>query len=169
MRVRLEYAAVWLLLKTLGALPRGAARWLAAGLARFLYALLPKLRRTARINLKLAFPERTESERQEIERRMVRNLGWQAVEFARLGRYSARNIEEFVVLDGNENFLDAQKRGKGVLVLTGHIGAWELSSYAHALYGYPLHYMARPIDNGLVDGLVNRYRCACGNQPIFKN
>lgn len=100
---------------------------------------------------------------------MVRNLGWQAVEFARLGSYTKANIETFLVLDGHENFLEAQKRGKGVLVLTGHIGAWELSSYAHALYGYPLHYMARPIDNALVDALVNRYRCASGNQPIFKN
>lgn len=168
-QVRLEYAAVWLLLKALGALPRRPARWLAAAFARFLYAILPKLRRTARINLELAFPRFTLERRQEIERRMVRNLGRQAVEFARLGCYTKANIDTFVVLDGHENFLEAQKLGKGVLVLTGHIGAWELSSYAHALYGYPLHYIARPIDNALVDALVNRYRCASGNQPIFKN
>ncbi|HEY8715977.1 MAG TPA: lysophospholipid acyltransferase family protein, partial [Candidatus Acidoferrum sp.] len=60
-------------------------------------------------------------------------------------------------------------RGKGVLYLTGHIGAWELSSFAHALYGYPLHYMARPLDNRKLDALVNRYRSLSGNRPIFKN
>jgi len=167
--VWLEYAAVWLLLRTLGALPRRPARWLAAGFARFLYAMLPRLRGTAQVNLLIAFRQWTGKQRQEVERRMVRNLGWQAVEFARLGSYTKANIQEFVLLDGHENFLEAQKRGKGVLVLTAHIGAWELSSYAHALYGYPLHYMARPIDNALVDALVNRYRCASGNQPIFKN
>jgi KDO2-lipid IV(A) lauroyltransferase len=165
----LEYLAVWLLLKTLGALPKRPARWLAAGFARFLYAMLPRLRRTAQVNLQLAFPHGTEEQRQEIEKRMVRNLGWQAVEFARLSSYTQANINKFVALDGHAHFLEAQKRGKGVLVLTGHIGAWELSSYAHALYGYPMHYMARPIDNALVDALVNRYRCVSGNVPIFKN
>src|SRR5262249_61581087 len=109
------------------------------------------------------------AQRQDTIREMTRSLGWMAAEFARLPRYSSENIAEVVVLDGHENFLEGQRRGKGVLFLTAHIGAWELSSYAHALYGYPLHYMARPIDNALVDALVNRYRSACGNQPIFKN
>ena len=49
------------------------------------------------------------------------------------------------------------------------MGAWELSSYAHALYGYPLHYTARPLDNPRLDALVNRYRSLSGNKPIFKN
>jgi len=44
-----------------------------------------------------------------------------------------------------------------------------LSSFAHALYGFPLHYMARPIDNQRIDALVNGYRCLSGNRPIFKN
>jgi len=100
---------------------------------------------------------------------MVRNLGWMAAEFARVPKYSKENIEEIVVLDGNENFLEARNRGKGVLILTGHIGAWELSSFAHALYGYPLHFMARPLDNQRIDALVNNYRCASGNKAIFKN
>jgi len=92
-----------------------------------------------------------------------------AAEFARLPKYSAKNIEDVVVLDGNENFLAGHRQGKGVLYLTGHIGAWELSSFAHAVYGYPLHYMARPLDNRRLDALVNRYRCLSGNRPIFKN
>jgi Kdo2-lipid IVA lauroyltransferase/acyltransferase len=169
MRERLEYAVVWVVLNTLAWLPRRVARGWAAALTRSLYSLLPKLQKTARVNLRLAFPEWTEEHRQQVERRMVRNLGWMAAEFARLPHYTKANIEKYVALDGHESFLDAQKRGKGVLVLTGHIGAWELSSYAHALYGYPLHFMARPIDNARVDGLVNRYRCLSGNQPIFKN
>src|SRR5215471_8124503 len=84
-------------------------------------------------------------------------------------RKTAENIESVVILDGHENFLAGQSRGKGVLYLTGHIGAWELSSFAHALYGFPLHYMARPLDNGLLDALVNKYRGLSGNRPIFKN
>jgi Kdo2-lipid IVA lauroyltransferase/acyltransferase len=134
-----------------------------------LYILLPKLRKTAEFNLRIAFPDATDTQRAAIARGMLRNLGWMAAEFARLPRYTKENIEQYVILDGHENFLEGQRRGKGVLYLTGHIGAWELSSFAHALYGFPLHYMARPLDNARVNALVNEYRCLSGNQPVFKN
>ena len=164
-----EYAAVWSILKGLGVLPRPVARSFATGVARVLYAASPKLRKTAEVNLGIAFPEWNESRRNAVLHGMVRNLGWMAAEMARFPKYSKENIEQIVVLDGNENFLEGQRRGKGVLFLTGHIGAWELSSFAHALYGYPLHYMARPLDNGKLDNLLNDYRCLSGNRPIFKN
>jgi Kdo2-lipid IVA lauroyltransferase/acyltransferase len=169
MREWVEYAAVWAILKMLGALPRGLSRSFAAIVARLLYAMQPKLRRTAEFNLRLAFPEWDAARRNALIRGMARNLGWMAAEFAHFPNYTRENIEEVVILDGHENFLNGQRDGKGVLYLTGHIGAWELSSFAHALYGFPLHYMARPLDNARVDSLVNRYRCLSGNRPIFKN
>jgi len=49
------------------------------------------------------------------------------------------------------------------------MSAWELAPFAHALYGYPLHFLVRPIDNPRVDALINRYRCFSGNRPIEKN
>jgi len=165
----LQYAVAWTFVKLLGILPRPIARFLAAGAARFLLLLIPKLRKIARFNLRLAFPGRKEAERRAILKKMARNLGWMAVEFARFPRYTKENIECVVLLDGHENFLAGQCRGKGVIYLTGHIGAWELSSFAHALYGYPLHYMARPLDNKLLDAMVNIYRGLSGNQPIYKN
>ena len=169
MKEWLEFAAVWLILKMIGALPRGAARGLAAFVTKLLFSLQPRLKKTAEFNLRLAFPDWTDAQRAEVKRKMVRNLGWMAAEFARFPRLKKENIEELVILDGHENFLEGQRRGNGVLYLTGHIGAWELSSFAHALYGYPLHYMARPLDNKRLDALVNEYRCASGNRPIFKN
>jgi KDO2-lipid IV(A) lauroyltransferase len=169
MKEWLEYAPVWLILKALGALPRGIARSFAASVTSLLFSLQSKLRKTAEFNLRLAFPDWTDAQRKDVTRKMVRNLGWMAAEFARLPRFTKENIEDVVILEGHENFLEGQRRGKGVLYLTGHIGAWELSSFAHALYGYPLHYMARPLDNQRLDALVNQYRCASGNLPIFKN
>jgi Kdo2-lipid IVA lauroyltransferase/acyltransferase len=166
---RLQYAAAWVFVKTLGVLPRTLARSLAAALAQVLLFLRPKLRKTAEFNLKLAFPEWTEARRKTLMKKMTRNLGWMAAEFAQFPKYTKENIESAVILDGHENFLAGQSRGKGVLYLTGHIGAWELSSFAHALYGFPLHYMARPLDNVLLDALVNQYRGLSGNKPIFKN
>ena len=169
MKQWLEYVAVWAILRMLGVLPRRLARNLAASVAGAVYGVLPKLRRTAEFNLRLAFPEWDRQRRDAVIRGMVRNLGWMAAEFARFPKYTRENIGDVLILDGHENFLEGQRRGKGVLYLTGHIGAWELSSFAHALYGFPLHYMARPLDNARVDRLVNRYRCLSGNQPIFKN
>jgi KDO2-lipid IV(A) lauroyltransferase len=150
-------------------LPRPMARSIAAGVVWAFYALLPRLRKIAEVNLRIAFPEWSDAQRKTIVRGMVRNLGWMAAEFARFPKYSKENIEQIVVLDGHENFLEGQRHGKGVLYLTGHIGAWELSSFAHALYGFPLHYMARRIDNPRIDALVNCYRCLSGNRPVFKN
>ena len=169
MREWLEYAAVWLIIKGLGVLPRSVARDFAVAMMRCLYLLLPRLRRTAEINLRIAFPDWNEAQRKSVIRGMLRNLGWMAAEFARFPKYTKKNIERVVVLEGHENFLEGQRRGKGVLYLTGHIGAWELSSFAHALYGYALHYLARPIENRRIDTLVNSYRCLSGNRPIFKN
>jgi KDO2-lipid IV(A) lauroyltransferase len=169
MKEWIAYAVVSSVVKLAGALPRSLARALAEGLARMLFAVRPKLRKTAEFNLKLAFPQWTDAQREATIRGMVRSLGWMAAEFARMPRYTRKHIEEIIVLDGHENFLQGQRRGKGVLFLTAHMGAWELSSYAHAVYGYPLHYMARPLDNARLDGLVNRYRGLSGNAPIFKN
>ena len=169
MKERLQFALVWLLLKLAGVLPRPLARAMTAGIVRVLFAFLPKLRQTALFNLRLAFPDWPEEHRRALIRGMTRSLGWMAAEFARFPRYTKENISDTIVLDGHENFLAGLQRGKGVLFLTGHIGAWEFSSFAHALYGYPLHYMARPLDHPLVDALVNRYRGLSGNQPIFKN
>jgi Kdo2-lipid IVA lauroyltransferase/acyltransferase len=165
----LAYALVWVVLKLVGLLPRSLARAVGAAVAGILLVITPKLRKTAEFNLRLAFPEWNDGRRQATIRGVTRSLGWMAAEFARMPRYTRKNVEDIIVLDGNENFLEGQRRGKGVLFLTAHIGAWELSSYAHALYGYPLHYMARPLDSAPLDALVNRYRGLSGNAPIFKN
>ena len=169
MRERLEYAAAWLLLKTIGAMPRALARFVGARTAAFLLWLRPGLRRAAMENLRLAFPEWTKKQRRAAIRGMVRQLGWMGAEFAHFPRYTKKNIERIVLLDGFENFATAQARGKGVLFLTGHMSAWELAPFAQALFGYPLHFLVRAIDNPRVDALVTRYRCLSGNLPIEKN
>jgi Kdo2-lipid IVA lauroyltransferase/acyltransferase len=169
MREWIEYAAARLGLKAMGLLPRSVARLVGAAFAAIAYRVRTPLRRAAQTNLRIAFPEISETKRDEIIRRMVRQVGWMAAEFSQLPKYSRDNIENIVVIDGSENFDAAKRRGKGVLFLTGHMSAWELSSFAHALYGYPLHFLVRPVSNRRVDALVNGYRCLSGNQPIDKN
>jgi KDO2-lipid IV(A) lauroyltransferase len=169
MREWIEYAFTWSALKSLGLLPRPLARFVGAQLAGAAYFSRAPLRRTAMFNLELAYPRLSERERLRIVRGMVRQMGWLAGEFSQFPKYTRENIERIVMLDGAENFEAGRRRGKGVIFLTGHMSAWELSSFAHALYGHPLHFLVRPLANGRVDGLINQYRCLSGNQPIDKN
>jgi KDO2-lipid IV(A) lauroyltransferase len=168
-RERVEYAVAWLLLKKLGAMPRPIARFVGAVTAAFLLWLRPGLRRAATENLRIAFPEWSKKQRRAAIRGMVRQLGWMAAEFAHFPRYTKQNIDRIVLLDGFENFASAQARGKGVLFLTGHMSAWEVAPFAQALFGHPLHFLVRAIENARVDELVTRYRCLSGNLPIEKN
>jgi len=169
MREWFEYAAAWVGLKSLGLLPRPAARFVGAAFAYFAYICRPPLRRAAMFNLHLAFPDWSQKQRKQVIRGMILQIGSMAGEFSQFPKYTRENIEQVVVLDGFENFDVGRRCGKGVLFLTGHMSAWELSSFAHGLYGHPLHFLVRPISNRRVDQLINRYRCLSGNRPIEKN
>jgi KDO2-lipid IV(A) lauroyltransferase len=169
MRKWLEYAAAWAGLKSLGLLPRPAARFVGACFAAAAYAMRTQLRQAAMFNLQLAFPDWTDAKRRRVIRRMIQQIGWMAGEFSQFPKYGRKQIETIVALDGSENFEAARRLGKGVLFLTGHMSAWELAPYAHALYGYRLHFLVRPIANLRVDRLINEYRCLSGNRPIDKN
>jgi len=152
----------------LGAIPRNAALAVGRSVAWATFHLSKRLRRIAAHNLKLALPELRPSEREQIIRGVFANLGRLLAEFCQLPKLNAQNVSERVIYDGYENFARALKRGQGVLFLTAHYGAWELCPYAHALYGHPLKFVVRPIDNPLVNQLVNRYRMGSGNQVIEK-
>ncbi len=169
MREWIEYAGAWTGLKLLGLLPRGAARFVGASFSAGAYTVRTPLRRAAMKNLQLAFPEWSDIQREQAIRRMIRQVGWMAGEFSQFPKYTRDRIEQIVVIDGEENFAAAQRRGKGVLFLTGHMSAWELAPFAHARYGHPLHFLVRPIANRRVDRLINGYRCLSGNLPIEKN
>src|ERR1700728_3226899 len=169
MRRRLEFALVWTLVKLLGLPPRRTARALGALVGRLALLLTPRLRRTGDLNLRLAFPEKTAAERRQILRKLYRNLGWLLAEFCQMPRYTPEQAQRFIRYEGLEHYLAARERGKGVLVLTGHLGAWELSSFYHSLMGYPMGLVIRRLDNPLVDAMVNRIRCLHGNRVLHKD
>jgi Kdo2-lipid IVA lauroyltransferase/acyltransferase len=168
MREWLEYAPVWLLLRVLGLLPRSMASAAGATIGRLVYWVHPRLRHVGTYNLQLAFPEKSASERRHILRGVYTTLGRQLADFAQIPRLTRDNIAGLVVHDGLEHYLAARDRGKGVLFATAHLGGWELGSYAHALYGYPLQMVVRPLDNRRLDRLVERYRTRSGNQTFPK-
>jgi KDO2-lipid IV(A) lauroyltransferase len=169
LRYRLEYALAWIFLKGIGALPRPLARAVGISLAWTIYLLHGKLRRVGRRNLEMAFPEETRKERAKILRGVFTSLGRQLSEVCLYRRYTRQNVSKIVVYEGFENYERALARGKGVLFLTAHLGAWELSAFAHSLYGYPLGVLMRPLDNPYLDRLVRSYRTLHGNKTVDKD
>lgn len=168
-RETLEYAALRGLVGLLGILPRGFARTLGAGVGAFAFHTLGKLRRVGLRNLTLAYPEKTEAERLSILRQEYRSLGWQMAEFCQMSKYTPESASRFIRYEGLENYLSARDKGKGVLIVTGHLGAWELSSFYHSLMGRPMSLVIRRLDNPLVDAFVNGVRTQHGNRVIHKD
>lgn len=165
-RHHLEYLIVAGFFAILRWLPRPLARAAGAGVGRLLYWFQRRWRRVAEFNLRLAFPDLSQDERRRLLRRAFRQWGWLLAEFARFPGHTAQSLEDVIIYDGLENYQQAAARGQGVLYLTAHVGAWELSSFSHSLHGYPLAYVNRPLDNARLDALVNRYRSLGGNRPI---
>ena len=169
MRYRLEYALAWALIKFVGILPRPLARAFGISIAWLVYCLHRKLRRVGMRNLELAFPEKTPSDRKRILHGVFRSLGRQAAEVCLFPRYTRENVSQTVVYEGFENFERALAHGKGVMFLTAHLGAWELSAFSHSLYGHPLNVVMRPLDNPYLDRLTRRYRTMHGNKAVDKD
>ncbi len=158
-----------MLVRGLGVLPRPLARQVGAGVGALAYGLFRRLKEVGLRNLRLAYPGWTDAERDRTLRLVYRNLGTLLAEFCLMGGYSAERAGEFIEYEGLQHYLAARKRGKGVLVVTGHLGAWELSSFYHSLVGYPMGLVIRRLDNPLVDAFVNRIRCLHGNRVIHKD
>ena len=169
LRNLIEFVPAWLLLKFLGVLPRkgaiGAGR-LIAGAAYYLHG---RLRRVGYRNLALALPELDRREQRAIIRGVFANLGRLLGEFSQFPKITPRNITNMVEYHGLENYTQASERGKGVLMLTGHVGAWELCAFAQGVYGHPLSFLVRPLDNPLLDRMISSYRELSGNRTINKN
>ncbi|MGC9158566.1 MAG: lysophospholipid acyltransferase family protein [Terracidiphilus sp.] len=169
MRENLEFWLVLAVARTLGWLPRRWARWLAGCLTWGAYRTLGRLRRVGQRNLQQALPELSARERERVLRALFRHLGWQLVEFCRMTGYTAANTRGWIRTEGLDRYLAAKARGKGVLVVTGHLGAWELSSFYHSLMGYPMGMVIRRLDNRRLDAFVNRIRCLHGNRVLHKD
>jgi KDO2-lipid IV(A) lauroyltransferase len=164
----LEYGTARVLLGGLSLLPRPLALIAGRGFARIAYGLSDRLRRRGFRNLELAFPQMSERERAHILRGCFTNLGRLLGEFSQLQRATPESLRRIVECQGLENLREAQAVGRGVILFTGHLGAWELSSFALSAFGYPLSFLARRIDNPLVEKMIEKTRTRFGNRSIDK-
>jgi KDO2-lipid IV(A) lauroyltransferase len=169
LRYRIEYVLVWVMGKFIGLLPRPLARTTGIAIGFLVYLFHPRLRRVGQRNLAMAMPEKTSAQRRLILRGVYKSLGRQLAEFCLFPRYTRENVPSVVIYDGFENFERAYARGRGVLFLTAHLGGWELSAFAHSLYGHPLRIVMRALDNPRLDALIQRYRTMHGNSTVDKD
>jgi KDO2-lipid IV(A) lauroyltransferase len=98
-----------------------------------------------------------------------RNVGIMFAEYARIPTLSADNIDQYVSFEGLEHFDEALKKGRGVIILTGHIGNWELAGAALSLKGYKSKIIARPLNNPYLNEFVLRQREVFGSEIIDRD
>jgi KDO2-lipid IV(A) lauroyltransferase len=164
-RNRFEYGLALLVLKSLEFAPLPLAHWLARRYVRLLDLAIPRLRRVAYRNLSLALPEANPGETVD---GVFRSIARVIVTFAKLPSIRRDNVARWIRCEGGEHFESALREGRGVLFATAHLGNWELSAYAHALLRAPMNVVVRPLDNPLIDKLVELRRGLSGNGPVFK-
>jgi KDO2-lipid IV(A) lauroyltransferase len=158
-------------LGSLAVLPRTAANWIVDRLATAAWLLDAHHRRIAGVNLAIAFPASTAAERERIGRRSFAASARNLVELGRLRRLTPERVRAIAEYDprcGFDNYLAARRRGRSILYLTGHFSAWELLPAAHALYGHPLSFVTRPLDNPRLEEYLRAARQASGNTVISK-
>jgi len=167
----LIYIVARLVILLFRVLPRPVGMAIIRFLGTCTYYLDGRHRRIAAVNLKIAFPGLTDRERSTIARRSFQNTGINLLEVSRLKSLNPGNISSLAVYDpenGLQNYHAAQAKGKGILYLTGHFSSWELLPTAHALHGYPLSFIIRPLDNTRLDRYLLRIRESKGNRVISK-
>ena len=165
-----EYAVTRALLGGLGLLPRPAAVATGRAAGRIAHKFAGGLRRTGETNLKLAFPDMHARERAAMLRSSFDNLGRLLGEFSQFPRATPESLRELVEYDevGLRHLRAAEGQGRGVIFLTGHLGAWEFLSFAWSALEYPISFLVRPIDNARVEDLIEGIRTRFGNTAINK-
>jgi KDO2-lipid IV(A) lauroyltransferase len=174
LRHRLEYGAVRVFAALVSAVPEGAAYFLARRMGDLLHAVDARHRRTGRANLRDHYTDThgtalTEAEVRRITRDVFRHLVSIGVEMVRLRRtVERRGISAVVDLQQTEHLRAAMERGKGAIVVSGHLGNWEIMAAAGMGLGvYPVS-VYRPFDNPLIDAWVRSLRGMEGADVVEK-
>jgi len=117
-------------------------------------------------NLKVIFPEKSDSEIKEIRLRMSRNFAKYLVDFFRFRKVDREYIGKHIKLENIGNFNEALGHKKGVVVLTAHIGNWELGGIVIALLGFPFWAVALTHKDSRVNRFFNYQRESKGVKVI---
>ena len=170
-----EYVLLVSLLGAVRALPYGVCRAVAAAAGEAIFRLVPRRRRIARANLRIAFPELGEAERLALARRSCRSFVLTGLEGAKfLARFDPRRAREMMLetVEGGEEVLKkaraAHEDAGGCVFVAPHLGNWEFLAHAGALAGIPLTIPVRPLDNRKLEAALRGMRAASGQEILSK-
>lgn len=141
---------------------------LGAATGALFYEIASQRRRVARRNLALAFPGETDRYLERLARKSFRHFGRSVFESVSIARLDRRRICALLSFEGWENFARAEAEGRGVIVLTAHVGVHEVLGPAVALYRGPMHMVARPFRHPAIDRRVRAIRERFGNRSLPK-
>jgi KDO2-lipid IV(A) lauroyltransferase len=171
-RYLLEYLVARAFLSILALLPLSFARRVAVAGSRVLFACLPRLRRIGLRNLELAFPDLSPTERRQLLEQSFENFGRIIADFAHFPRSTptdlAARVESSLPQAWEARYRAAKVAGRGVIFVTPHLGNWEMLALAMSAIFEPIAYLARPLDNPLLERYTSRVRSRFGNRPINK-
>lgn len=123
------------------------------------FYLLKRERQRSHEGLKVAFgTEKSERDLRIIARTNFCNLGKGLIEILNLHTLSKEQLETYISLEGEEYLKAATESGKGIILITGHIGNWELMAAVLSMRGYRLHVIAAPLYDPRIDELIIRLR-----------
>ena len=166
LRRRFYYLLTVATLMAVRCLPQRVGRGLCGGLARAALRVRSRERHRAQQNLALAFPDLTVGERDRLLRQAVDALGRNLYDSLALEKLARRDFATVV----DEGTVDAvrrlQSRGRGVLLLTGHLGCWELLGAYLASRLDGLAVVTGSVHNAPVDQLLQERRRRWGLTPL---
>ena len=166
----LEYAIFRVAWSLFAQLPHRVALALGAAIGDLLYLCDRPHRRIALFNLRLAFPDLSDAERTAILRRSCRNLGRVGAECTHLASLTPESLRDYVDVEEPDRWQAALAAAeeRGAVILTGHLGNFELLAYAHGLLGHPITLVHKSMRNPLVDGAVTDLRARVGTVSLAK-
>jgi KDO2-lipid IV(A) lauroyltransferase len=150
------------------ALPRRWVLALGRGLGRLLGDLDRRHVVIAADNLRRAFPDWDRSRVLRTARSVYAHFGQVLLDIVWMAGRSRDEILGLVDLERREHVEAARAEGRGVVLVTAHIGNWELSGLAHGWLFGPIGVVARPLDNPALDRRLNAFRESGGNEVISK-
>lgn len=149
----------------LGMLPLGVAVRVGGALGAGAYRTLGRDRRRTLEHLALALPEIGSSTREQMARETFRNAGRSFAELAQWPRIKNR-LGELITIEGIDHLERGVAAGRGVIVVTGHIGNWELLAATMAHHGYRLNVVARRMNDEHFDSMISIFRSGAGVHTI---
>ncbi len=169
MQTRLGNALLLWMARRYHSLPERAGHRLGEAIGTAMRLISPRHWGIVMANLRLAFGcERTEQELAAIARACYRHLGKCLMEFIRLPAMNADEIRRVAEFRGREHLDAALARGRGVILLTAHLGNWEMVGARIAADGYPLNVIARAQRDDRLTDYVRKTREVAGMRVLHR-